>query len=199
MSLPWVAQLVHPRVRRRLPVVLSRDEVACILARMQGEHALLARLLYGTGMRISEALQLRVKDVDFSHQALIVREGKVGKDRVLMLAQSLAQPLRDQVRRFARPHRQPPNTSQAAPLLCDALAARRIRHPHSSGPARTRRSGNDHDLHTRIEDGRRRCARPARRAGCSRATPRRTLMSVCFWPRRAIGNHHATVRYATHC
>jgi integrase len=67
VSLPWVAQLERPRVRRRLPVALSRDEVVCILTRMQGEHALLARLLYGTGMRISEALQLRVKDVDFSH------------------------------------------------------------------------------------------------------------------------------------
>jgi len=99
VSLPWVAQLERPRVRRRLPVVLSRDEVMGILARMQGEHALLARLLYGTGMRISEALQLRVKDVDFAHQALIVREGKGGKDRVLMLPQSLAQPLRDQLGR----------------------------------------------------------------------------------------------------
>jgi integrase len=141
--------------------VLSRDEVVCILTRMQGEHALLARLLYGTGMQISEALQLRVKDVDFSHQALIVREGKGGKDRVLMLPQSLAQPLRDQVRRFARQHRQARHTSHAAPLLRDALAARRIRHPHSSGTARTRRRGNDHDLHTRTEDGRRRCAQPA--------------------------------------
>lgn len=99
VSLPWVAQLERPRVRRRLPVVLSRDEVLGILAQMQGEHALLARLLYGTGMRISEALQLRVKDVDFPHQALIVREGKGGKDRVLMLPQSLAQPLRDQLSR----------------------------------------------------------------------------------------------------
>lgn len=94
---PWVAGLERPRVRRRLPVVLSRDEVAAILASMQGEHALLARLLYGTGMRISEALQLRVKDVDFSHLALIVREGKGGKDRVLMLPQCLVQPLRDQL------------------------------------------------------------------------------------------------------
>jgi integrase len=93
---------------------------------MQGEHALLARLLYGTGMRINEALQWRVKDVDFAHQALIVREGKGGKDRVLMLAQSLAQPLRDQVRRFARQHRsKAPHTSHAAPLLRDALATRR--------------------------------------------------------------------------
>jgi len=97
LGLAWVDQLERPRVRRRLPVVLSRDEVASIFTGMQGEHALLARLLYGTGMRISEALQLRVKDVDFSHQALIVREGKGGKDRVLMLPQSLAQSLRDQL------------------------------------------------------------------------------------------------------
>jgi len=72
--------------------------------------------------------------------------------------------------------------SRAAPLLRDALAARRIRHPHSSGPAWTRGRGNDHDLLTRSKDGRRRCAQPARRAGCSRATPKRTLMSVRFWP-----------------
>jgi integrase len=170
VSLPWVAQLERPRVRRRLPVVLSRDEVMGILARMQGEHALLVRLLYGTGMRISEVLQLRVKDVDFSHQALIVREGKGGKDRVVMLAQSLAQPLRGQARRFARQHCQACHISHAAPLLRDALAARRIRHPHSSAPARTRRRSNNHDLQTRMEVGRRRYAQPARRAGCSRAT-----------------------------
>lgn len=96
-GLAWVAELERPRVRRRLPVVLSRDEVTAVLAGMQGAHALLARLLYGTGMRINEALQLRVKDVDFSHQALIVREGKGGKDRVLMLPQTLVQPLRDQL------------------------------------------------------------------------------------------------------
>jgi integron integrase len=93
----WIKDLERPRVRRRLPVVLSRDEVAAVLRGLTGEHGLLARLLYGTGMRINEALQLRIKDVDFAHQALIVREGKGGKDRVLMLPQTLAQPLRDQM------------------------------------------------------------------------------------------------------
>ena len=93
----WIKELDRPRVRRRLPVVLSREEVASVLTGLTGEHGLLARLLYGTGMRINEALQLRVKDVDFAHQALIVREGKGGKDRVLMLPQTLAQPLRDQI------------------------------------------------------------------------------------------------------
>ena len=93
----WIKDLDRPRVRRRLPVVLSRDEVCAVLTGLTGEHGLLARLLYGTGVRINEALQLRVKDIDFAHQALIVREGKGGKDRVLMLPQTLAQPLRDQM------------------------------------------------------------------------------------------------------
>lgn len=99
VNLPWIDQIERPRVRRRLPVVLSRGEVASIFAAMQGEHALLARLMYGTGMRIGEALQLRVKDIDFAHQAVVVREGKGGKDRVLMLPQVLIQPLREQLLR----------------------------------------------------------------------------------------------------
>lgn len=97
LNLPWINQIERPRVRRRLPVVLSRDEVSAVLGGMAGELGLLARLLYGTGMRINEALQLRVKDVDFAHQAVIVRAGKGGKDRVLMLPQALAQPLREQL------------------------------------------------------------------------------------------------------
>ena len=96
-SLPWVQQIERPRVRRRLPVVLSREEVSAVLGGITGEFGLLARLLYGTGMRINEALQLRIKDVDFGHQALVVRAGKGGKDRVLMLPQALAQPLRAQI------------------------------------------------------------------------------------------------------
>ena len=82
---------------RRLPVVLSRDEVAAVLGGLQGVHRVLARLLYGTGMRISEGLQLRVKDVDIAHRALVVREGKGGKDRVVMLPDALVAELRDQL------------------------------------------------------------------------------------------------------
>jgi integron integrase len=64
---------------------------------MDGVHQLLARLLYGTGLRITEALQLRVKDVDFAHRAIVVREGKGGKDRVVMLPDSLRGALREQL------------------------------------------------------------------------------------------------------
>ena len=63
------------RPSRRLPVVLTPDEVVRILGFLEGEHRLFAQLLYGTGMRISEGLQLRVKDLDFDHGTIIVREG----------------------------------------------------------------------------------------------------------------------------
>ena len=97
VQLPWLAELARPRVQRRLPVVLSRTEVAAVLCRLEGEQRLFAQLLYGTGMRLSEALALRVKDVDFSHRVIVVRHGKGGKDRLLMLPQSLEGVLRAQL------------------------------------------------------------------------------------------------------
>jgi integron integrase len=97
-----MAQIGRPRTQRRLPVVLSKEEIARILEALEGEHRLLAQLLYGTGMRITEGLQLRVKDVDFVHRALIVREGKGRKDRVVMLPQRLTPALRDQLSRAHR-------------------------------------------------------------------------------------------------
>lgn len=98
-DLPWMRDIGRPRAQRRLPVVLSKDELIGIFACMEGEHRLLARLLYGTGLRISEGLQLRIKDVDFEHRAVIVREGKGGKDRVVMLPDSLVPALREQMAR----------------------------------------------------------------------------------------------------
>jgi integron integrase len=102
VNLPWLNEIGRPQVRRRLPVVLTREEVAAVLAGMEGEHGLLARLLYGTGLRLTEALQLRVKDVDFRMRAVMVREGKGGKDRVVMLPSSLEEPLREQLRSAKR-------------------------------------------------------------------------------------------------
>jgi integrase len=97
VQLPWMAEIGRPRVQRRLPVVLSKDEVASVFRSMEGEHLLLAQLLYGTGMRITEGLQLRVKDIDFPHRSIIVRAGKGDKDRVLMLPDSLVPALREQL------------------------------------------------------------------------------------------------------
>jgi integron integrase len=98
-DLPWLASIGRPQRQPRLPVVLSAAQVARVLSLLEGEQRLLAQLLYGTGMRISEALQLRVKDVDFDRRTLIVRHGKGGKDRPLMLPDTLAAALREQLAR----------------------------------------------------------------------------------------------------
>jgi integron integrase len=93
LDLPWMAQIGRPRAVRRLPVVLTTHEVLRTFAHMDGMHRLLAQLLYGTGMRVMEGLRLRVKDIEFEHGAIIVREAKGGKDRVVMLPQSLREAL----------------------------------------------------------------------------------------------------------
>src|SRR5439155_6082490 len=70
---------------RRLPVVLTRDEVRRVLGGLDGVHALIGRLLYGTGARLVECLRLRVKDIDFGANQITIREGKGDKDRVTVL------------------------------------------------------------------------------------------------------------------
>src|SRR4051812_15621250 len=89
IELPWMTQLNRPGYTRRIPTVLSPDEVSRLPGAMQGTAQLVARLLYGTGMRLMEALRLRIKDVDFDQQVIVVREGKGSKDRVVMLPRSL--------------------------------------------------------------------------------------------------------------
>ena len=97
VDLPWLREIGRPRARSRLPVVLGPAEVARLFALLEGAHRLLAQLLYGTGMRVTEGLQLRVKDVDFERRAIVVREGKGAKDRVVMLPASLVPGLREQM------------------------------------------------------------------------------------------------------
>ncbi len=97
IKLPWMEEIGRPVPTKRIPAVLSVEEMGQILALMDGVVGLLARLLYGTGMRLQEALSLRVKDVDFDRQVIIVREGKGAKDRVVMLPRTLLNPLREQL------------------------------------------------------------------------------------------------------
>jgi len=97
IALPWLDNINRPTQKRRIPSVLTKDEVAGLLAHMDGQTALLARLLYGTGMRLMEGMRLRIKDVDFDRHVIIVREAKGGKDRVMMMPHSLAPALRLQL------------------------------------------------------------------------------------------------------
>ena len=97
IDLPWLDDIGRPKTHRRLPVVMSKDEVARVLTLLDGTHRLFGQLLYGTGMRINEGLQLRVKDLDFDNQSIIVRCGKGGKDRVVMMPASLIPALHNQL------------------------------------------------------------------------------------------------------
>ncbi|MEL7167868.1 MAG: integron integrase [Bacteroidota bacterium] len=86
--------LVRVRKPARLPVVLSKPEVAALLERLRGEHRLIGGLLYGAGLRLSGCLRLRVKDLDFERRQIVVRQGKGRKDRVTLFPDALAGPLR---------------------------------------------------------------------------------------------------------
>lgn len=97
VQLPWLEEIGRPVQSRRIPSVLTVPEVQRLLGFIDGEVGVLARLVYGTGMRLMESLTLRVKDLDFDRQAIVVREGKGAKDRVVMLPRSLAGELRSQL------------------------------------------------------------------------------------------------------
>jgi integron integrase len=97
VELPWMQAIGRPRATVRVPVVLSREEVARLLEALEPEHRLVASILYGAGLRLRECLTLRVKDLDFTRAVIVVRDGKGGKDRAVMLPPSLHDALRAQL------------------------------------------------------------------------------------------------------
>ena len=89
IELPWLDNITQAKAPKRLPVVLTVSEVQAVLSRLTGTHALIASLLYGGGMRLMEAVRLRVNDVEFARREIVVREGKGFKDRVTMLPEAV--------------------------------------------------------------------------------------------------------------
>ena len=104
VELPWMENVVRAKRPQRLPTVLAADEVARLLACMEGRPWLLASLLYGTGMRLMEGLRLRIKHVDFARLEILVRAAKGGKDRPTVLRRSLVEPLQRERERVALLH-----------------------------------------------------------------------------------------------
>ncbi len=96
IDLPWLDDVNRPAQKRRIPSVLTKEEVAALFQFLDSDMRLLAQLLYGTGMRLMEGLRLRIKDVDFDRHVIIVREAKGNKDRVVMLPRALVPALRQQ-------------------------------------------------------------------------------------------------------
>jgi integron integrase len=104
VQLPWLDNVVRARRPAKLPVVLSPAEVRSLLRNLHGQYALLAGLMYGSGLRLLESLRLRVKDIDFGYSQVIVRDGKGAKDRVTVLPDNLAAPLTAHLERVRERH-----------------------------------------------------------------------------------------------
>lgn len=94
IELPWLGEVQRAKKPERVPVVLTVDEVKRVLARLDGQHWLMASLLYGAGLRLLECVRLRVKDVDFGYRQIIVRDSKGRKDRVTLLPEAVIEPLK---------------------------------------------------------------------------------------------------------
>ncbi|RMF08617.1 MAG: integron integrase [Candidatus Neomarinimicrobiota bacterium] len=122
LHLPQIPYYQRPRSSNRLPSVLSKSEVKAILDKTDGIHGLILRLIYGAGLRLSEALRLRIKDVHFERRQLIIRDGKGQKDRVTLLPSSLEPDLRRQIAAVARLHTQDLKQNRGATVLPYALA-----------------------------------------------------------------------------
>ena len=121
---------VRAKRPQRLPVVMTRDEVRAVLSHMKGVWRLMGSLLYGAGLRLSECVSLRVKDIDFSTKQLSVRRGKGQKDRVTMLPQGLIAPLTDHLRVVKKQHERDRSEGRGKVHLPQALA---LKYPNAAG------------------------------------------------------------------
>jgi integron integrase len=105
-ELPWLAKVEPAKAPKRLPVVLTVAEVQSVLARLHGSYWIIGSLLYGAGMRVMECLRLRVKDIEFCRNEVLIRDGKGFKDRVTMLPAALSVPLQAHLERVRALHEQ---------------------------------------------------------------------------------------------
>lgn len=101
-----VRPVIRAKTRKKLPVVFTREEVRSVLRCPSGVKWIMANLLYGSGMRLMECIRLRVKDVDFSYDQIMMREGKGKKDRVTMLPQNVKMPLQKHLNGVKKIHQQ---------------------------------------------------------------------------------------------
>jgi integron integrase len=127
--LGWVEGVVHAKRPQRLPVVLTRDEVRDLLGKLKGTPWLVATLLYGSGLRVLEALTLRIKDIDLEKQRLHIRDGKGRRDRRTMIPQTVMEPLKGQIAAVQAQHEEDRARGAGHVALPDALTRK---YPHAS-------------------------------------------------------------------
>ena len=133
VQLPWMDGVVRAKGARRIPSVLSAGEVGRLLAMLDGQTWLMAALLYGTGMRLMECLHLRIKDVDFERQEILVRNGKGGKDRRVPLPRRLRHALEQAIERVSVIHVQDGIAGMDGVWLPHALAKKYPTADHELG------------------------------------------------------------------
>jgi integron integrase len=99
-----LGEVIRARKPKRLPVVMTRDEVKAVLANLSGDKQLMASLMYGAGLRLMECLRLRIQDIDFARNEILVRDGKGAKDRITMLPESLKASLQNHLKKVMAIH-----------------------------------------------------------------------------------------------
>ena len=124
IELDEIGEVERAKRSRKLPVVFSPSQAINVLENMSGVNKLMAYLLYGTGMRLMECVRLRIKDVDFSNNRILVRDGKGSKDRVTMLPEKLKEILKIQIKRVKLTHKQDLLEGFGTVYLPNALAAK---------------------------------------------------------------------------
>ena len=124
VDLPWLDEIIGAKTPRRLPVVLTLSQVRSLLNELNGTMALIASLLYGTGMRLLEGLRLRVQDIEVERREIVIRDGKGGKDRVTVLPENLILPLNEYVARRRALHNKDLAEGFGEVWLPDALAVK---------------------------------------------------------------------------
>jgi integron integrase len=188
LELPWVANVVRARRPIRVPVVLPRSQVQRLIAELDGQFHLVAQLLYGSGLRLMEALRLRIKDIDFEYSQIVVHDGKGQKDRVTILPDAVAEPLSLHLRLVAEAHKRAVERGFAGVELPYALARKYPTAQRELGwqyvfpaehVARDPRSGAVRRHHVHESSVQRAIKAAARRAGIDKPVGPHTLRH-CF-------------------
>jgi integron integrase len=178
IELPWLGDVTRAKKPQRLPVVLSLAEASRLMDELSAQPTgLVARLLYGTGMRLTEGLRLRIKDLDLGRREIVVRSGKGAKDRVTVLPKSLVEPLRSQLAMRRTVYERDFRLGKAQVQMPDALARKYPRAESewawqyvfaASGFSVDPRSGETRRHHIHEQQVQREVRAAARRAGIAK-------------------------------
>lgn len=188
VTLPWLGKVVRASRPKRLPLVLTRAEVRRVLAQLDGQYLLVASLLYGSGLRVLEALRLRIKDIDLERGLITVRDGKGSKDRITVLPESQREPIRAHLEWVSNRHRYAREHGFGGVELPYALQ-RKYPSAHlelgwqyvfpAARPSRDPRTGAWRRHHLRLENVQRHVKRAVQKAGLDKPASCHTFRH-CF-------------------